>query len=575
MTRARLGALLVVIAGAVVAAPIAHAIVSPAPGPYDTASLVIEVSEVAFERLLSVPEVVSLARAGGAGLLAGTTFSADPAPNESDPPTRIGYVAVGGSDLAIVGDRVRALVDGFPTQELLVIVVGSGRSAEMIAAKDETYPIVLAIGPPEELLSGNGALGSLTSDSTHRDGVVVGADVGATVADFLGGGLLVSIDTTGSPGSPIEILPGPPPFALRERYLEQRRLSVPIGTAAALYVTGVGMLASALVALGRRRTEVRLRRIAGWTCLSVPALATALLSAGHLPDLQYANVVPFLALVTVFGTLAFSPLERQELTLVPAGIGLAILTFFVIEWLLGWTGMLTPLLGGSQLDGGRFYGLPNVAVGLLIGASLWVAQRLSTWRGFALICGVALFAGLPLVGSNLGGGVSLFATAGLWLAVRERERLGVWKGLGAFVGVSVVGTGLILLAHAISPVATHVTRFESTVDGPGGIVRKFLDRLQVGFDLIARNPAAIVPIVVLAASLVLILRPPAVIRWTFERWPAWRDAVLVAFLGGIVAYVVNDSGPSAASLASALGFGGMLGVSLLALHGKMDGDGER
>ena len=47
--------------------------------------------------------------------------------------------------------------------------------------------------------------------------------------------------------------------------------------------------------------------------------------------------------------------------------------------------------------------------------------------------------GLPYVGANLGGGVSLFAAAGLWLAVRERERLGLWKGLGVFVGVTLVG----------------------------------------------------------------------------------------------------------------------------------------
>jgi hypothetical protein len=36
-----------------------------------------------------------------------------------------------------------------------------------------------------------------------------------------------------------------------------------------------------------------------------------------------------------------------------------------------------------------------------------------------------------------------------------------------------------------------------------------------------------------------------------------------------VAYLVNDTGPAAAGLAFGLGLGGMLGVSLLAEHGKM------
>jgi hypothetical protein len=55
----------------------------------------------------------------------------------------------------------------------------------------------------------------------------------------------------------------------------------------------------------------------------------------------------------------------------------------------------------------------------------------------------------------------------------------------------------------------------------------------------------------------------------FDRWPSWRDAVLVTTLAGIVGYVVNDSGPAAAGLAFGLALGGTLGVSLLAAPEKM------
>ncbi len=57
----------------------------------------------------------------------------------------------------------------------------------MIAAKDELPGIVVAVGAPGDLLASAGPQGSLTSDSTRRDGVVVGGDVGATVEAFLGG----------------------------------------------------------------------------------------------------------------------------------------------------------------------------------------------------------------------------------------------------------------------------------------------------------------------------------------------------------------------------------------------------
>ena len=51
----------------------------------------------------------------------------------------------------------------------------------------------------------------------------------------------------------------------------------------------------------------------------------------YLQTGAYATAVPMVAIVTVFGTMAFSPLERAETTLVPFGIGIAVLIAFVLE----------------------------------------------------------------------------------------------------------------------------------------------------------------------------------------------------------------------------------------------------
>jgi len=513
--------------------------------------------------------MASLARAGGAGLLVyqaslparlggvrGSSTPSGPFQEFFLPPD-----AFGGVDG--VAEEIARIVQDSPQDRLLVVVTSLERSAGMRSAKDELHPIVMAVGAPDELFPDTGTAGSLTSDSTRRPGVVIDGDIRSTVSDFIRRPI-----PEAEVGAPIEIIPGPPPFELHERYLAQRRMYVPIGTAGGIYLAIAGLGGIAALALGGR-VPLAVRRIFGWGCLSVAALATALLAAGHLPDLTYATVVPFVALVTVFGTLAFAPLEHRDVLLIPAGIGIAVLVFFAVEAILQWTAALTSFVGGSELDGGRFYGLPNVFVGLLIGSCLWVAQRLRTAAGFALLVAVALFAGLPYLGANLGGGVSLFAAAGLWVAIRERERLGVWKGLGVFVGVTVLGMALILVAHAVSPFETHVTRFEEQAGGLGGVLEKFGDRLQVGFDLIARNPFALIPVVGLPIAIAAVLRPPAPLRPSLERSPAWRDAILVTLLAGVVAYVVNDSGSAAAGLAFGLGLGGLLGVSLLSEAGKM------
>jgi hypothetical protein len=556
VTRARLGALAVGVAAFASAMSLGGTV--RAQTEDHRSALFVLVPGASFDDLMAMPDVASLARAGGAGLLVNTDdveFRGPTTPGVSKAVLRPGQP-----------NGIRSLVRLGPffgpvAGELMVIVVGADPQNP-----SDIGGVVLAEGAPDELFPQTGEQGSLTSASTRRDGVVTGGDVRPTLFDYLGRAPRVAGDV--SAGSPIEIIPGPPPFELHERYLAQRRMYVPIGTAGAIYLAIAGLGGIAALALGSRVPRA-VRRIFGWSCLSVAALATALLAAGHLPDLTYATVVPFVALVTVFGTLAFAPLEHRDVLLIPAGIGIAVLAFFAVEAILGWAAALVPFVGGSELDGGRFYGLPNVFIGLLIGACLWVAQRLRTVAGFALLVAVALFAGLPYLGANLGGGVSLFAAAGVWLAIRERERLGVWKGLGVFVGVTVLGTALILLAHAVSPLETHVTKFEEQAGGLGSALERVWDRLQVGFDLIARNPFALIPVVGLPIAIAAVLRPPAALRPSLERSPAWRDAILVTLLAGVVAYVVNDSGPAAAGFAFGLGLGGLLGVSLLSEAGKM------
>jgi len=566
VSRARAGLLALALLP-VLALPAAFAAVpASAQDAGERAALVVRVEGVSFEELLSIPEVRALARAGGAGLLAnaGDVATVPGAPGSRERTLELDPLAPGG--LETVGEGLREAVLVSPVEELLVIVLGGEASPEMQARKDELVGIAIGSGHPSELFAEVGGAGSLTSGSTRRPGVVTGGDVRATLDAFLGGRSLFAGEL--APGEPIEAIEGPPPIELHERYLAQRRMYVPIGSAAALYAGVAGLLAIVCLALGASAPG-RLRRFAGWAVLSIPALATGLLAAGHLPELTYATVVPFVCIVTALGTMAFAPLARRSPLLVPAGIGVAVLAYFLFEALLGWTAALTPFLGGSHLDGVRFYGLPNVFIGLLIGASMYVAQRLRVSNGVASIAAVALLAGLPYLGSNLGGGVSLFAAAGLWLAVRERERLGRWRSVGVSVGLTVLGGGAILIAHAISPFETHVSRSGGTARGVAGVWDTFVDRLQVGFDLIAQSPAALIPVVGLPVALLVALRPPAPIRSTFERWPTWRDAIVVTLFAGIVAYVANDSGPAAAGLAFGLGLGGLLGVPLLSGAGKM------
>jgi hypothetical protein len=535
-------------------------------------AFVFQVSGVSFEELMSIPQVQALARSGGAALmskqLAGRNLLyAAGLHDRIEGATVFSLASPHGDPAALrgIGTFIEERVSTSAQSEVLVIVAGtSPPSPSMDATKDELFPAVMAEGPPAVLFREGGRLRTLASDTTRRTGVVTDEDVAPTVLAFLGRPIPSGLD-----GLPLRIVDGPPPFDLHEKYLAMRRMTVPVQTAAGLYVTAGGLLGIGLLWMGRRVPR-RFARAAAWIGLSVPALSASLLAAGHLPTLSYATVVPFVVAVTVVGTMALVPLARRDVLLPAAAIGAAVLLFFVAEAAVGWTAAQTPFLGGSELDGGRFFGLPNVFVGLLIGASLYLACRLQPWPGCALVIAVALFAGLPFAGANLGAAVSLFAAAGLWLSLRTAGRMG-WRELATAGVIVIAGTVVVLLAHRyLTSTPTHVTRFELAAGhNLGNIWDTITHRLSTGWHLIRLNPFALVPVIGLPGTLFAVLFPPAPVRQGFYRQPAWRDVLLVTLLAGLVAYVANDTGPAAAGLAFGLGLGGLVYVSLMEGTGKM------
>ena len=399
---------------------------------------------------------------------------------------------------------------------------------------------------------------SLTSDSTRRTGVVVSEDIGATMCNLAFAEAYAACENAG--GARIDAVDRPPPMDLYERYLANRRMSVPIQTAAGLYVTFAGLLGVGLLA-ARRRVSPWLSSLGGWMAIATLPLALALLLAGHLPTLSYATVLPAVIGATLIGTAAFVPVARTRGTLEALSWnGAVVLAVVVLEAVLGWTAAMFTFLGGTELDGGRFYGLPNVDIGLLLGASVFIAHRLRrTADGVALIGAVALFAGLPFAGANLGAAVTLSATAGLWWGLRDRR--GTIPTALACVAAAGAGLVVVLILNRVLPgPPTHITNF---VEGQGdGVLSTVAHRLRTGIDLIERNPFAIVPVIGVPATLLAVLRPAAPVRASFEQHPGWREALLTILWGSVVAYVANDTGAAALGLGFGAALGGLLFVSL-------------
>jgi hypothetical protein len=562
--------------------------------PYATAQtdpgkdevLLASLDDAALEDLLAIPGFVSLAKRGGVALLVmsetGDAFHDFPEAFSfsSGGPLPDGFALVDLGSMAddsgaaslerlnAAAEHVASVLDRSSATNELVLLAADSPPAAAEEAGDHLGTLVMAEGSPKDLSAAirNGTsvatVHTLTSDSTRREGVVSSPDLVPTA--IASGGFLAQR----SGGEPIRVVDAPPPIGLHERYVQSKRLTVPIGTAAALFAVLGSLFGIVMLLWGA--SPVRLRTLSAWVAISAPFLALSLLLVGHLPSLTYATVVPFLIATTAVGTLALVPVARRRGTLAAIAVaGVILLAALGVEAALGWTAALTPLLGGSQLDGGRFFGLPNAFIGLLLGGSIYVAQRLARTHGTVLIAVVGLIAGSPWTGSNIGAAVTLFAGAGIWWGLRGG--LVWWRTVIAAGASELAGATLVVVAHRyLTSAETHVTRFAEDSGGISGIWDKLVDRLGVGTHLIASNPFALLPVLGVFVTLIAVLRPPGPVRTTFDDMPVWRLALLAMLLGSVVAYVANDSGAAAIGEGFTTSLAGLLYVSLLRRNDIME-----
>jgi hypothetical protein len=114
----------------------------------------------------------------------------------------------------------------------------------MTSAKDGVLPVIAAAGTPAQLSAAEAPSRSLTSDSTRRAGVVSSIDLAPTLHAQAAGSSPGA--TSASTGAVMRAVEDAAPLGLHARYLDMRRMTVPLQTAALVYVV---VSVSALVAL--------------------------------------------------------------------------------------------------------------------------------------------------------------------------------------------------------------------------------------------------------------------------------------------------------------------------------------
>ncbi len=321
--------------------------------------------------------------------------------------------ALRAADL-FIGELTRRL----PMDRTMLIVTAPQLMKDPERGRDTLVPIVV---------SGAGQ-GILVSDTTRRDGVVANMDVAPTVLSHLG--VPIPVEMAGnvirtSPAASESVLD-----SLNQRYsgiYAIRQLRTPFLVAySILRVLGLAMALAAIFMARRDRplTPALTGAIQIYLLflLAIPLNETnTLVSLGSLFALA---LVPPTAVFLFFRKRPFVPL-----VLITAVTALTI----AVDTATGAVLADRSFFGSDIISGGRFYGVGNTLMGVLVAATVFAAasamelsrskSKYWLWSATTAILVVAFIVGHQRLGANVGGLIAVTATALIFLHICGHSKL--------------------------------------------------------------------------------------------------------------------------------------------------------
>jgi hypothetical protein len=461
---------------------------------------------------------------------------------------------------------------------LVVAVADAARAQALLGRLDPDGPVLLAgleptpgrartapflqLGQPGgaggQREGGGGSLaadGLVTSDATRRDGLVALEDVRATLQEAAGA-------TTGSsdgssddsPGTG-DGLPGGSPVRVeaREEALDaaaalDRQIAAlvtakPWAIAAVVLSGGFAiLLALAVRTLGGAADGRRARTARAWLLLTFAIPSGYLVASWTAPPQPAVLVAAGVAAAAVLAAAA-----APARTAAPGVLGLLLLLLVTADLATGGAALARPLVSGSAFDGERFYGIGNGTLGYALAGVICAAAFLPLRRAAAtaLLVALALVAGLPALGANVGGALTgMLTAAAAWLLLGRRP-LRPARMLAAAAAAVAAGLVVGLVVGAVTGDTTHGTGFVDRVaeGGPAAALRVFAHRVGLNLALLAGSPFGWVGPSLVAIAAVSVTARPLGLDDVSEHVIRTLQAGVA---GAVALMVLNDSGVTAA-----------------------------
>ncbi|MGO8670999.1 MAG: hypothetical protein ACLQVD_06520 [Capsulimonadaceae bacterium] len=447
-----------------------------------------------------------------------------------------------GGDMATAERRLAGLADVVRLRHGRLLVLSPFVNDNAYAGQDRLAPVLLwGAGIPA---------GLLRSPSTHRAGLAANVDIAATVADAFG----VTMPPAPTGDRPVTVQPAVDAVAIleaiRAQSLDQRR--------------GQAVLPVVAVLLGVALAAMLWRTISGqrgaeWLATVGPAAVVAL--AASWSTLSLAVIAPVLLLLGLLAARA----GRAQLFVLGACAALGLL--LIVDAALGGPWMQRSLLGYSAIEGARYYGMGNEAMGALAGAlavalgctsghrpgAMLIAldehaasgrQRYAT---IAAILVVVMVTGWPSMGAKAGGVIVVASMGAIGLALAGGACIGAGRVVAA------VGAAMVLLLGMAAVDASRVPGAQSHLGGAWTLIAH--GGGSQALDIVRRKLAVEMGLLVHSAWAVPVwagLACAAALRRKAPDHVSTRTLLDTGLAGALLCLLFNDAGAVAGALCLAL-----------------------
>jgi hypothetical protein len=477
------------------------------------------------------------------------------------------YVGPGGPDAVVAADRngsiaataigppstvaervaAELVAHGFVVADLPAGGPGATALRQILARRAPRELVIVTQAPPR---TGDGQLspigiaglprnGTLTSQTTHRIGVVAAIDLLPTVLRHAGIKVPDQVK-----GEPITSTGSRDVAGLRRL---AKRLSVLAGrrTPALEALGGAWLALVLLLGLWRDREGVRLgMRWGGLAAMWLPLmlLVTAWIEPSRTAELAILGAGSF-----ALGALTDRLIRWPWAPALPAVAGLAAYTADLVNH----SHLISrSLLGSNPRAGSRFYGIGNeleitLTLLLLVGVAALLRRRARGNRAALMFALAGVIVGGILAAGRLGADVGGVFTVGGGTAVAVLLLLpgGITRRAVALAILApFAGLGVLAVIDLASGGNSHYARTILHANGIGDLRKTFVRRTDLAWTNLHHGLMPFVTVICLLAGAYAI-RHRHRVYGALAADPVWTAGLGGAFAAGIVGSLTNDSGP--------------------------------